>query len=163
MKTGTCTYQVRTCVHFFGIYNDSKNNIVVEDRDPNKVAIPDKAYAFVFYDEVVAEVKLEIGTVALKNEATVDGRYVGWLNKSSVHYCGGRLFTVAEGERFFREHASAFYGTGDPMDGEDNLFDLIRTGKRPGVTHILQQRNGDITPFCEGVDVIVPLPEPATA
>lgn len=162
MNTGTCTYVVRTLVRFYGMgEHDPANTVEVADRDPNKIAIPDKAHSFVFYDKVTATVELDGRQVALINQ---DEHVFPFrkLNTSPVHYCGGKLFSLEDGERLFHNHESVDT-TMEAMDPPSTIFDEIRKGRLPGVTHVIQCRDGNIRCFRQGENVIVPLPETATA
>lgn len=161
MKTGTCPYTVRTKVHFYGTDKYPATTIEVADRDPNKVVIPDRAYAFVFYDEVTATVEIH-GRLIVLTCQDEQARF-GKLNQSATHYCGGQLYSFEDGERLFKQHESVL-----PVEEEmgyispDDLFDNIRKDKYPDATHVIQCRDGNIRPFRQGTNVIVPLPEMAT-
>lgn len=158
MQTGTCTYTVRNFVRFYGLGEcNPQNTTEVSSRDPSKVAIPDKAHSFVFYDEVTATIELGGQQVTLVNQNEHVFPFQK-LNTSRVHYCGGTLYGLEDGERLFHDHESVDASLEDDHK-QSTIFDKIREGMCPGVTHVIQCRDGNIRLFCEGQDLIVPLPE----
>lgn len=143
---GTCQYTRQSFIRFYGL-NNHERDVAVTTRDPDQLVIPTKAHSFQFFDVFTAVVESESGQVLMKSKE---------INFSPIGYCGGRLYNLEDGERLFHDHESVDTQL-EAMDPPSTIFDAIRQGKFPGVTHVIQRRNGDIRPFRQGVDTIVPV------
>ncbi len=144
-----CPYHKHTFVRWYGLgRNNPARNQLVATRETDGLDIPEQAHSFQFYEVYTAAVQVGSCSVLMKSDE---------MAFSPIYYCGGALFTVAEGERLFAMHDSVIFDTGDPMDDEWTLFDEIREGRHAGVTHVIRRRDGEIKPFRQGMDVLIPL------
>lgn len=152
-----CSFARTTYVHFYGL-GGHQDDMVVSDRLTEDLVFPAKAWGFKFYDVFTASAP-NFATDGSMTQVPMKSDKVNW---SPLHYIGGELFTLEDGERLFRDHESVDTSLEDDFT-RSTIFDAIRAGKLTGVTHVIQCRDGNIRPYREGVDVIVPLPEPVTA
>lgn len=122
----------------------------VSDRWVNDLDIPSTAWGFCFYDVFTAQLVNPAESkkvIILKSSEE---------NFSPVHYIGGELFTIEDGERVFGAHESVIRYTPDPMDDEWTIFDEVREGKHPTATHVIECRDGNVRLFNEKLNIIVP-------
>lgn len=148
-----CSFEKIAYVHFYGL-GGRQDDTVVRNRCTKDLVFPARAWGFDFYDVFTASAP----NFAPDGSMTRVPMESDKVNRSSLHYVGGTLYSLEEGERLFHGHESVDASLEDDHK-RSTIFDKVREGTCPGVTHVIQCRDCNIRCFREGRDVIVPLPE----
>jgi len=126
--------ETKTFVEFKypGSFFSETSSKEVDDRDPGNVEVPEGAFAFTFYDQIVGTAK-SCGKDHRVNSLP--------FNRSGVFYCGGEVLSLAQVKALPGDHSI-----------------LVGNMERNKWEHVIKCRTGNFQPFENG-DVFLEAPQ----